>query len=277
MTSDFDLDFCINQAARAIAAADALLIGAGAGMGVDSGLPDFRGDHGFWNAYPPFRGQSFAQVANPRTFHEDPALGWGFYGHRLNLYRSTVPHDGFNIIRRWGEEIVGDYFVCTSNVDGHFQKSGFAADNVLEVHGSIHYLQCFRNCTGQIWSAEEINVEVDENSFRALGELPCCINCSLMARPNILMFGDMGWIPSRCTEQERRYEKWLSRHSSGRVVAIEFGCGTAIPTIRFECQRRSQTLIRINPRDYDGPAHAIPIPLNALAAILKIDAALASL
>jgi len=45
----------IGAAARAIAAADALLITAGAGMGVDSGLPDFRGDHGFWNAYAAYR------------------------------------------------------------------------------------------------------------------------------------------------------------------------------------------------------------------------------
>ena len=42
----------VKQAAAAIQAADALLITAGAGMGVDSGLPDFRGTQGFWRAYP---------------------------------------------------------------------------------------------------------------------------------------------------------------------------------------------------------------------------------
>jgi NAD-dependent SIR2 family protein deacetylase len=42
----------IHRAAEAIHAADALLITAGAGMGVDSGLPDFRGNEGFWKAYP---------------------------------------------------------------------------------------------------------------------------------------------------------------------------------------------------------------------------------
>ena len=46
MTSDISL------AAAAIRSADALLITAGAGMGVDSGLPDFRGNEGFWKAYP---------------------------------------------------------------------------------------------------------------------------------------------------------------------------------------------------------------------------------
>ena len=48
-------DLAVDRAARAIATADALLIGAGAGMGVDSGLPDFRGNDGFWRAYPPYQ------------------------------------------------------------------------------------------------------------------------------------------------------------------------------------------------------------------------------
>ena len=82
----------IRQAAQALAEADALLVGAGAGMGVDSGLPDFRGDKGFWKAYPPFEklGYSFIDMANPVWFEEDPRLAWGFYGHRLNLYRETT-------------------------------------------------------------------------------------------------------------------------------------------------------------------------------------------
>ena len=86
----------IEEAARAITEADALFIGAGAGMGVDSGLPDFRGDEGFWNAYPPFRelNLSVVELANPSWFARDPELAWGFYGHRLHLYRDTDPHAG---------------------------------------------------------------------------------------------------------------------------------------------------------------------------------------
>src|SRR5437870_5899711 len=97
----------VQQAARAVAAAEALLIAAGAGMGVDSGLPDFRGDEGFWKAYPPFArlGLNFAQMANPRWFRDDPALAWGFYGHRLNLYRAAAPHQGFQVLRRWADRM----------------------------------------------------------------------------------------------------------------------------------------------------------------------------
>ncbi len=265
----------IERASKAIVSADALLIGAGAGMGVDSGLPDFRGKEGFWKAYPPFRGKSFEQVANPRTFQEQPETAWGFYGHRANLYRSTIPHEGFRIIRRWAEEIVGDYFVCTSNVDGHFQRSGFDEAHTAEVHGSINYLQCVKGlgCSSQVWPLNE-SIDIDESTFSAKGVLPQCINCQALARPNILMFGDFAWVPLRTAKQEDRYEQWYSRVKSGNVVAIEFGAGTAIPTIRFECQRRAKKLIRVNPRDYQAPDDAISIPLNALEAIRRIEGCL---
>ena len=92
-----DLRENLKRAALALSEADALLVTAGAGMGVDSGLPDFRGNEGFWKAYPPMAklGVSFVEMANPFWFDRDPSLAWGFYGHRLNLYRRTVPHAGF--------------------------------------------------------------------------------------------------------------------------------------------------------------------------------------
>ena len=66
--------------ADALSHSEALLIGAGAGMGVDSGLPDFRGTSGFWKTYPPLQklGIQFQEMANPRWFREDPQLACGF-------------------------------------------------------------------------------------------------------------------------------------------------------------------------------------------------------
>src|ERR1700737_5026799 len=125
----------IRRAAGAIGEAGALLIGAGAGMGVDSGLPDFRGNQGFWRAYPPYQklGLDFVSLANPRWFASDPALAWGFYGHRLNLYRTTEPHAGYRILHSWARRIRHGAFVFTSNVDGHFQRAGFDPQCVVKV------------------------------------------------------------------------------------------------------------------------------------------------
>ena len=79
-----NLEQVYQQAARSLLAAHAFLIGAGAGMGVDSGLPDFRGPKGVWWAYPAFRGRQFEEMSNPVWFQRDPEQAWRFFGHRLN-------------------------------------------------------------------------------------------------------------------------------------------------------------------------------------------------
>lgn len=263
----------LKRAAQAIKNADALLIGAGAGMSVDSGLPDFRGTTGFWKAYPPFRGKTYAEIASPDLMENDPHQAWGFYAHCMQLYRTVTPHAGFQIIKRWANVLEGKYFVFTSNVDGHFAREGFAPERILEIHGSNHFMQCSRGlqCSGEIWSAEDVHVKVDDETFRAVGELPQCKNCDAISRPNLLMFGDKAWVPLRTVEQENCYSDWLHSMKNKNIVAIEFGAGIAVPTVRVECQKRGRTLIRVNPRDYIASAAAISIPLKALETILAID------
>ncbi|WP_165072620.1 SIR2 family NAD-dependent protein deacylase [Paludisphaera rhizosphaerae] len=267
----------IALAAEVLAAADALLITAGAGMGVDSGLPDFRGREGFWRAYPPYAklGLDFAQLASPRWFREDPTLAWGFYGHRLGLYRETLPHGGFAILKRWGERMPKGWFVYTSNVDGQFQRAGFDADRILEVHGSIHHLQCTVECGAGIFPAEGQGVEIDPATMRAVGRLPQCTQCGAMARPNILMFGDGGWDDAASEAQARRYRDWIRSLGECRLVVVECGAGTAVPTIRMLGDRLANAgvpLVRINVREPAGPRGTISIAAGALDSLAAIDA-----
>ncbi len=267
----------VERAAEAIASADALLITAGAGMGVDSGLPDFRGDRGFWKAYPPLErlGISFVDMANPFWFKRDPELAWGFYGHRLNLYRETVPHDGFGILRRWSEEMTRGAFVFTSNVDGQFQTAGFDAGRILECHGSIGHLQCTRPCRDEIWSGSDLQIDVDDETFHSVPPLPNCPACNALARPNVLMFNDWNWLPHRTSGQERRFQDWLDAAEGAHPVIVELGAGSAVPTVRMTSERLAArgewTLIRINPREPHGPPGQIGLATNALEALEAID------
>lgn len=268
----------IEQAAEVVKNADALFITAGAGMGVDSGLPDFRGNSGFWKAYPPIAklGKSFSEMANPVWFDKKPEIAWAFYGHRLNLYRETIPHQGFSKLLEIGKKKTHGYFVFTSNVDGQFQKAGFGDDLIEECHGSIHHLQCIKPCSNDIWDMGEEVVNVDMEAFRATGELPKCKNCGGLARPNILMFGDWNWIGHRSNAQGERLHKWFQKLSNlgAKLAIIEMGAGHAVPTVRLQSQRTypnvGSTLIRINPRDYDVPQGAIGIALGAKEGINKI-------
>jgi len=270
-----------HEAARALARARALLVTAGAGMGVDSGLPDFRGNEGFWNAYPPYRarGLSFAELANPRWFRTNPRFAWGFYGHRLNLYRATKPHAGFAVLRRWGSRMRAGAFVFTSNVDGQFQRAGFAEDRILECHGSLHHAQCTEPCTEVVRDAAPLRVVVDAE-FLAAEPLPRCPACGALARPNVLMFGDGAWVSARTDAQEARYERWLATlPDDGSLAVVELGAGTAVPTVRLTGEllqrRKGATLIRINVREPEGPPGTIGLAAGAAETLAAIDACLA--
>lgn len=238
-----------------ISECDAILITAGAGMGADSGLPDFRGKDGFWKAYPIAKklGLSFREMANPTWFTTNPHFAWAFYGHRLNLYRNTKPHEGFKLLLDLVKTKQDNYFIFTSNVDGQFQKAGFDKDKICEIHGSIHHLQCTNKCHKDIWDNNE-SIEVNMDEFEAK-TLPLCPKCSKVARPNILMFGDWMWNGSRSSIQEEYYMNWRKQNSNKKIVVIEIGAGKVIPTVRHEGEQLAKhydhtTLIRINPREY---------------------------
>lgn len=268
----------IQLAAESIKKADALFITAGAGVGVDSGLPDFRGNQGFWKAYPPIAklGISFSEMANPEWFHRNPKLAWAFYGHRLNLYRKTTPHEGFRQMLDLAKCKPGGYFVFTSNVDGQFQKAGYDEDNIEECHGSIHHLQCSESCRDQIWETDGVVVEVDERLFEASDPLPKCVHCGAVARPNILMFGDWAWISRRSDSQSERLSRWFQKLSekSMKPVILEIGAGTMVPMVRYKSERIAAslngTLIRINPRDSHVPVGQISIPLGGAEGIHRV-------
>ena len=160
----------LNYAVELIHKADGILITAGAGMSVDSGLPDFRSVGGFWNAYPMFKGRNinFEDIATPLAYETHQELAYWFYGHRLSQYRATSPHEGYQILKRWAESKPHGYFVFTSNVDGHFQKAGFEEGRIYEVHGTLERLQCVHNCRDLSWSAKEFQPVVDNENLRLL-------------------------------------------------------------------------------------------------------------
>lgn len=116
----------LQRAAALMMQAEALLVCAGAGMGVDSGLPDFRGDIGFWKAYPALgRARlSFVDMANAQRFQCDPVLAWGFYGHRLALYRAIQPHRGFELLRQWGQRLAQQWPLAGNHLPRQIKRAG---------------------------------------------------------------------------------------------------------------------------------------------------------
>lgn len=274
----------IERAADAIANAQCLILAAGAGMGVDSGLPDFRGRGGLYAEDSIFTsyGYSINQLVSPALLYEQPRLAWGVMTVMHRLFKNATPHTGFEILRRWTKH--RPYFVYTSNVDGQFQKAGFDEDRIVELHGSVHFLQPRMPETqdDSIWPLEELLLDVDPATGEAVGDLPTCPGTDELARLNVLMFGDFHWLVARTYAQEMNYEAWHENVKPLRRVIIECGAGTALPTVHHHCNRlladqEGLELIRINPADIRAPDGTIHLQMGAKEALERLEDRLISM
>jgi len=252
------------KAAQLIFDADVLFISAGAGMGVPGGLGTFRGTAaGVW---PPLQklGLKFEFMSNPARFKENDQYGpnwaWSFWKWRYCAYLGAQLHKGYEYLRDWSNMKMHPSFVFTTNIDGHFLRAGF--DKVLERHGTVQFLQCQRldsTCPNfnKKWLPEKGLIEslqVDPRTDQIIGSLPTCNGCEKTARPTVLMFNDGNVLTEQIEEQMKVYNDWKKRITKSdrlKVVVIEIGAGTAIPTARLESEKISNEfscpLIRINP------------------------------
>ena len=91
------------------------------------------------------------------------------------------------------------------------------------------------------------------------------------------MFGDRAWVENRSSKQERGLDRWLESIRDKRLVIVECGAGTAVPSIRYissQIARKPQrTLIRINPRDHEIAPGELAIPAGALEGLQQLFSA----
>jgi hypothetical protein len=110
--------------------------------------------------------------------------------------------------------------------------------------------------------------------------LPTCPECGGIARPNLLLFDDRDWLAERYVAQEKRLLAWAGGivRRGEKLVVVECGAGGAIPTVRYLSDRfqasGTATLIRINPREPEGPRGTISIAAGARETLEAIDRAL---
>ncbi len=254
--------------------ADALVINTGAGMGVDSGLADYRGNGGQWGQVESETDQSVFEVVNPKAFLDNPTYSWRVFGQRMKEYAETKPHNGFAILRNWIDTYQLDYFCLTSNIDGHFQKAGFAEENIRELHGTLAYFQSSRpHLTKEVWKNELTGNEILENA--AKGIFPTCPVSKVMARPNVYMFRDDTYIDTRSKAQENKFKLFLERNKGKNILVFEIGSGPHVQTIRVKTRllrtEYNANIVRINPKDYTIKAPNIGIAKGGLEALTEID------
>jgi NAD-dependent SIR2 family protein deacetylase len=219
--------------------ADGIVILAGAGMGVEAGIPDFRGASGVWTSEK----DTFIKFASGNAWHERPLEAWNFYIERFISCGELEPHRGYydlkNLLARLGK----DTFVMTSNVDGHFEKAGYAVDKIYTIHGDLKHIQCSDKCCRDIHPMPKFTKLLD-----SIVEAPHCDKCGNVMRPLVMMFNDPWFVTTEIDKQAAICLDWLN--SKRNIVGIEIGAGLAVPSLRIYGEERTNTLIRINPHDY---------------------------
>ncbi|KAL0235851.1 hypothetical protein GEMRC1_002433 [Eukaryota sp. GEM-RC1] len=155
----------LQEAASIIRKCDYVCILSGAGMSADSALPTYQ-DIAKVPAYQRLR-LEYDDLCDPSLLRSDPDLFYGFWGSCYNSYKSTSPHLGYDILRKWTRRFFRDFFVMTSNVDELFPRSGFPDDRLVQCHGSCFLFQCQLPCRSSVFSLDDSFVfNIDPKSKR---------------------------------------------------------------------------------------------------------------
>jgi len=266
--------------------ADAIFITSGAGMSVDSGLPDYRSNTGII-AQLNDKKYSYYDLSHPKAFLENAEYSWGWYSKHMQEFLNAKPHKGYELLREFIDKKNLDYFIFTSNVDCMWKRSNFSEDRIIEYHGSLDYLQSLSK-DGPVWKIDidEIkNIQYNKDTYKCVkSTIPVSKVDGRYARPNVCFFEDGDYFnTSRFDKVDKYFSKWYMNIATKkkRLVVIEIGAGTIVPTVREMSEilinehlirlntdnNEYAKLIRINPSERDVPDGHINIPLPGLKAL----------
>lgn len=175
------MDEPIEQAARIITGSRMTLALTGAGISVESGIPDFRSAEGLWSRYDP------AEYATISAFRADPHRVWEMLREMDQVVGRARPNKAHLAM---GELEAMGFLHCiiTQNIDNLHQKGG--ARNVIEYHGNSSTLSCL--WCGRQYGAEEKRGE----------DTPTC-HCGKVLKPDVIFFGEA--IPEEAMRRSYAY------------------------------------------------------------------------
>lgn len=222
----------VDKLRAALAMADAVVVGAGAGLSTAAGYTysgprfsrlfgDFTARYGFSDMY--------SGGFYPYDTLEEHWAFWSRYVmcNRYEPIPGRVYQQLLDLLRN------RDYFVLTTNVDHCFQRAGFDKQRLFYTQGDYGLFQCSRPCCQETWDNEDvIRAMVDQQSDLWIPSelVPHCPHCGAPATMNLRSDGtfveDEGWHKAAA-----RYSEFLRRHEGMRTLYLEIGVGGNTPGI----------------------------------------------
>ena len=243
-----------------IADADAVIIGAGAGLSTAAGYTysgerfkkyfyDFYKKYGFDNMY---YGGFYP--------YKTPEEKWAFWSRYIYINRyMPIPNDTYGKLLELVKD--KDYFVLTTNVDHCFQRSGFDKKRLFYTQGDYGLFQCSEPCHNKTYDNEEIirkMYDAEKNMKIPTELIPVCPVCGRPMTTNLRaddrFVQDEGWYAA-CG----RYEDFIRRHEGLKTVYLELGVGYNTPVIikypfwKQTAQNENASYVCINLGEADAP------------------------
>ena len=221
----------IKRLKKAIEEADAIVIGAGAGLSTSAGFiyngerfekhfSDFGKKYGFKDMYS---GGFYP--------YDTPEEMWAYWSKFIFVNRyMDVPKPVYeNLLSLVKDK---DYFVITTNVDHCFQKAGFEKKRLFYTQGDYGLFQCSEPCHNETYENEDMvraMVEQQKDMKIPTELIPKCPKCgkslTMNLRSDDKFVEDEGWH-----QAAERYENFL-RTRNGKILFLELGVGYNTPGI----------------------------------------------
>ncbi len=210
----------IQRAAEEILRSKKSIAFTGAGISVESGIPDFRSAGGLWEKFDP------DEYAHIYAFRTNPEKVWLMLKDMFSLILTAKPnpaHIGLAELERMG--LLSS--IVTQNVDGLHQAAG--SKNVIEFHGTHRTLSCL-NCS----------IRIDGLSLKLEDLPPHCSRCSALLKPDVVFFGE----PIPWEAQVNSYKESISCS-----LVLVIGTSAVVypaASIPFTAKERGAIIIEIN-------------------------------
>lgn len=222
----------INRLKNEIKNADAIVIGAGAGMSTSAGLT-YDGER-FEKYFPDFHKKYGISDMYSGGFYPYETLEeyWAWWSRHIYINRYDItagkPYmDLLNIVKD------KDCFVLTTNVDHQFQLAGFDKKRLFYTQGDYGLWQCSRACHDKTYDNEEtvrLMIKTQKNMKIPSDLIPKCPVCGAPMTMNLRcdnsFVQDNGWYSAAS-----RYEDFIRRHKESHLLFLELGVGSNTPVI----------------------------------------------
>ena len=215
-----------------IATADAIIIGAGAGLSASAGF-DYSGER-FEKYFADFHEKYGITDMYSGGFYpfETPNEYWAWWSRLIlvNRYNVSVGKPYTNLLKSVADK---DYFVLTTNVDHQFQLAGFDKKRLFYTQGDYGLWQCSEPCRNETFDNENaVRAMVKQQQNMKIPDclIPKCPHCGKPMAMNLRcddsFVQDEGWYAAA-----ERYEEFIRRHKNLHILFLELGVGFNTPGI----------------------------------------------